>query len=60
MNIKFFDSKEVGDLVSRMNDAEIVEETTTELLGQILIDILGSVVTSYPNKQAPDMNSCQK
>ena len=23
-------------------------------------DNLGSVVTSYPNKQAPDMNSCQK
>jgi len=44
MNVKFFDSKEVGDLVSRMNDAEIVEETTTELLGKILIDLLVIVV----------------
>ena len=26
----------------------------------VLSNSLGSVVTSYPNKQAPDMNSCQK
>lgn len=48
MDVTFFDSKEVGDLVSRMNDAEIIEETTTEILGQILIDFLTIlIVCSY-------------
>lgn len=46
MNTSFFDSKEVGDLVSRMNDAEIVEETATEIVGQTLIDFLIVLIVS--------------
>jgi ATP-binding cassette subfamily B protein len=39
MNTRFFDSKETGDLISRMGDAGVLVETTTAIASQALIDV---------------------
>lgn len=46
MNTRFFDSKETGDLISRMGDAGVIVETTTAIASQALIDLTIVVMIS--------------
>ncbi|CAM1368473.1 Peptidase C39 [Tenacibaculum sediminilitoris] len=42
----FFDTRKIGDMVSRMNDTTRIQKTISKIIGNIMIDILMIIVVS--------------
>ncbi len=42
---RFFDGREVGDMIARLNDTSRIQNTITQLIGTLLIDLLTLIVT---------------
>lgn len=42
---RFFDGREVGDMIARLNDTARIQSTITQLIGTLLIDMLTLAVT---------------
>ncbi|PCH77420.1 MAG: peptidase C39 [Flavobacteriaceae bacterium] len=42
----FFDTRQIGDMVARMNDTSRIQETISKIIGEIMIDILMIIVVS--------------